>query len=176
MVPLPWSRPCLAVPAVAVPSPCPSLCLACPGHGHRHLSPSSHADSAAGMDHLLALLVCVSGGVPVPRGAARPAPAPVAIGMLCPDGMSLLLRCSGPSVLRGIKISGRFARGAVSTCCGSLWCAAGGPASHGTASACVSALAQCLCEGTAFVHSRDCGHSWAHLVSTGVLAGLVPLL
>lgn len=61
--------PCCACGGGAIPVPLSVPCVSwrC---GHGHLSPSSHADSAAGMDHLLALLVCVS-GVPVPRVQPR---------------------------------------------------------------------------------------------------------
>lgn len=98
--------------------------LACPGTTvtvtsvHRR-----HIDSAAWIIFLRCLCVSVVASQ-LPRGAARLGLAPVPVGMVCPDGMSVLLHCFGPSVRRVIKISKKFACEAASTCCGSLWCAA----------------------------------------------------
>lgn len=134
--------------------------LACPGTTvtvtsvHRR-----RVDNAAWIIFLRCLRVSVVLSQ-LPPGAARLGLAPVPIGMVRPDGTSLLLLCFGPSVLTVLKISKKFAREAMSACCGSLWCAAGWPSSYQTASACVSAPAECACEGTAFVHSWDSGSSW----------------
>lgn len=72
-------------------------------------------------------------------------------------------------MLKGLKIPKKFAHEAVNVCCGSPGCAAGWPSSYQTASACVSALAEPVCKGRAFVHS------WSDPVSTGILADLVSL-